>query len=464
MGPVIERDNQEQELVPLTDTAAGQLDRSEVLGRSLKDVAQWCVRVLVILATLFVAWHVLRKLWVGVLPVVLSIIVCTVLAPVTSWLRRHRVPGGLAAAISILGSLGVVGALFSTIAPDMVRQTQSLYLQAFDAIQSAQLWLTGPPLNLDPADLDDLVNEAVSWLQRQSGAIAEGVFSGICTLTSVAVTLGVVVILSFFFLKDGHAFLPWMRGVTGRRQGWHLTELLTRAWRNLSGFIRVQALVSLIDAVFIGIGLVIIGVPMALALAVITFAAGFIPIVGAFTAGALAVIVALISLGVPKALATFVLILAVQQLEGNVLSPVLQSKAMKLHPVIVLFAVTVGGSLFGIIGAFLAVPVAAMIAVALRYSQDILMLRSGEKTLDDVEFLTQAGRAIGQFTEKESRAVREKLEHTIDVGEVSNPDEDPRPQEANPSHSNPSARFSDMIDTAKKLIPRSKLGDDNHNA
>ena len=166
-------------------------------------------------------------------------------------------------------------------------------------------------------------------------------------------------------------------------------------------------MVSLVDAVFIGVGLALIGVPLAMALAIITFIAGFIPFVGAIVAGALSVTIALVSLGVTKALLVLGLVLLVQQLEGNVLSPWLQSKAMDLHPVIVLVSVTVGSALFGLIGGFLAVPTAAMFAVAYRYGQDMMKLQSGEKTAADLDFSTVAGYLIGRYTEDQGRYKRE---------------------------------------------------------
>ena len=171
---------------------------------------------------------------------------------------------------------------------------------------------------------------------------------------SIGTSLLLMLVLSFFFLKDGDRFLPWLRKYTGVKVGWHLTEVLMRSWNTLSGFIRTQAIVSMVDAVFIGLGLVILGVPLAPVLAVLTFFGGFIPIIGAFTAGALAVIVALVSGGLTKALLALGLVILVQQIEGNVLQPILQSRSMGLHAAIVLLAVAVGGTLFGIIGAFLA--------------------------------------------------------------------------------------------------------------
>jgi putative heme transporter len=151
-------------------------------------------------------------------------------------------------------------------------------------------------------------------------------------------------------------------------------------WDVLGGFIRTQAVVSFIDAFFIGLGLVILGVPLWGVLTALTFLGGFIPMVGAFVAGALAVLVALVGNGFTTALIVLAIIIAVQQLEGNVLQPVLQSRTMKLHAVVVLLAVTGGGTLYGITGAFLAVPVVAVVAVVIRYISeqiDVAVARSG---------------------------------------------------------------------------------------
>ena len=142
---------------------------------------------------------------------------------------------------------------------------------------------------------------------------------------------------------------------------------VSRVWATLGGFIRTQTLVALIDAVIIGVGLWILGSPLAVPLAVITFFGGYIPIIGAFVSGALAVLVTLVTNDYKDALIALVIVIAVQQLEGNVLSPMLQGKNMNLHPAVVLLSVTAGGSLFGITGAFLAVPVAATVAEIMRY-------------------------------------------------------------------------------------------------
>lgn len=382
------------------------IDRSEVISEMVKDFAWWCIRVLIILATSWGAWWLLTKFWKGILPLVLALLVASVLTPATRKLRQFGIPPALAAAVVLLGSAATLTGILALIAPSVIRQSQTLYLQTLEAVQRFQLWLQSPPVNLREKDLSEAFQSAVQWLQEQSGQIADGLFQGLGAATSMMVTLVVVLVLTFFFLKDGDRFLPWMRGFLGRRAGWHMTELLTRIWNTLSGYIRIQAIVSFIDAFFIGIGLVVVGVPMALALAVVTFIAGFIPIVGAFVAGTLAVVVALVSLGLKQAIIVLVIVLAVQQLEGNVLQPMLQSKAMNLHPVVVLISVTLGGSLFKIVGAFLAVPFAATVAVVLRYLSDIIALRAGEKRAEDIAFVTQQGSITAKQTEEAARQAR----------------------------------------------------------
>ena len=382
------------------------MDRSVVVGDMVQEVSAWALRLLIIGGFVYAVARMVGNFWQGVLPVLFALIVSTVLAPSASWMRKHGVPAGLAAFICILGFFGVVGSTVAAIAPSFAAQSQTLYLQTVEGIQRLQLWVQGPPLNLDNDELSRYIDELATWVQARAGTIAGSVFSGIGTVTSLVVTLVVVLVLTFFFLKDGHKFLSWLRDATGRRSGWHLTEVLTRAWTTLSGFVRAQAVVSLIDAIFIGLGLIILGVPLAMTLAIITFIAGFIPFVGAIVAGALSVGIALVSLGVTKAIIVLAIVLVVQQLEGNVLSPILQSKAMNLHPVVVLISVTVGSALFNLVGAFLAVPVVATFAVVWRYIQEILKLQSGEMKAADIQFLTVAGHLIGQYTEDQSRAMR----------------------------------------------------------
>ena len=374
-------------------------DRGVLIGMGGRWLSDWALRLAIGLVALWLLGKILGFLWVGILPILLALILSTVVWPPVKYMKKVGIPAALASLLSILLGLGLIAGIIALITPSIVKQAPQLVDSASIGIRRLQDWIQGPPLNIDDDQINNGINQAVGFLQERGEDIANGVFTGVSTLGSVVVTLLLVFVLTFFFVKDGPRFLPWLRGVTGRRAGRHLTEVLTRSWVTLGGFIRTQAIVSFVDAFFIGIGLVILGVPLAWALAVLTFLGGFIPIVGAFTAGALAVLVAFVSNGLTTAIIVLVLIVAVQQLEGNVLQPVLQSRSMNLHPVVILLAVAGGGTLFGILGAFLAVPVAAVVAVVIRYVSEQIDLMAGDVSASDVKPATEEGRLTAWLAE-----------------------------------------------------------------
>ncbi|MGW6726937.1 AI-2E family transporter [Nocardia sp. NPDC055029] len=342
-------------------------DRGDVIGSGILWVAKWSLCIVAIAAGAWVLGSITARLWVVLLPVALAIVVATILWPPTRWLTQHKVAPALAATISLVGFLAILSGVIALIVPSVADQAPELADKATAGVNQVRDWIQGPPLRIRDEQLDSAVEAIVGRLQSSGAQIASGVFTGVSTATSVLITIFLVVVLVFFFLKDGVRLLPWLHTVFGSRSGRHVEAVLERVWATLGGFIRTQAIVSLVDAVCIGAALFILDVPLALVLTVITFIGGFIPMVGAFVAGALAVLVALVGNGFTTALIVLGVVIAVQQLEGNVLQPVLQSRSMELHAVIVLLAVTAGGSLYGITGAFLAVPVVAMIAVVIRY-------------------------------------------------------------------------------------------------
>ncbi|MFB7722891.1 AI-2E family transporter [Nocardia sp. NPDC056100] len=359
-------------------------DRGAVIGKGLLWLAKWSLCLVAIAAGAWVLQIVLGKLWVAVLPVALALVISTVLWPPTRWLVQRGLPPALAASITTLGLLGILAGVIALIVPSVVDQSPALADRATEGLHKVRDWLHGPPLNIGDEQLNSAVDAIVSKVQSSAERIASGVFSGVSTATSAIVTLFLVLMLTFFFVKDGPRLLPWLHSILGSRSGRHVEEVLNRIWVTLGGFIRTQALVSLIDAVLIGGGLVIMHIPLAAVLTVLTFLGGFIPIVGAFVAGALAVLVALVTKGLTSALIVLAIIVVVQQLEGNVLQPILQSRSMQLHAVVVLLAITVGSSLYGIVGAFLSVPVAAIAAVIIRYIGEQIDARTTpEPALED---------------------------------------------------------------------------------
>ncbi|WP_256841590.1 AI-2E family transporter [Ornithinimicrobium cryptoxanthini] len=393
---------------PVRPDANVGIDRGEVIGDAMRVSAIWAGRFIVVaIATAILLW-VMSQVWVGLFPVLLALIVSTVLSGPVRWLKRHGLPAAAAAGITLVTSLLLVIGVLAAIAPSIIGQFGDVVDRASEGVGEVRKWLAGPPVNLENEQISNAIQEGTAWLQERGSDIASGVFTGVSAVTSGFITLALVIVLTFFFIKDGPAFLPWVRQVTGRTAGRHLTELLTRVWTTLGGFIRTQAIVSAVDAVFIGLGLVILGVPLAPALAILTFMAGFIPLVGAFVAGALAVLVALVSNGWVTALWVLGIVLLVQQVEGNVLQPVLQSRTMQMHPGIILLSVAAGGTLFGIPGAFLAVPIAASAIVALRYFSEQVDLRTGDLHPGDLTLATPEGVITAQEGE---RAAKEHRPH-----------------------------------------------------
>ena len=373
--------------------ASGRGDRGAAIGQGFTWLATWSLRLVVVAAAAVVLGLLVGRLWSVVLPVLLALLLASVLWPPTAWLRRRGLAPALAAALVLLSSLAVLLGLLGSLAPSVAAQVGDIAVQAGNGLLQVQDYLTGPPLNLNDAQVDAAVQGLTDRLQGSAAALASGVLTGVSAVGSLLVTGALALVLCFFFIKDGPRFLPWLRGVVGERAGSHLQVVLTRSWATLGSFIQGQAVVGLVDAVLIGIGLVVLGVPLALPLAVLTFFGGFIPIVGAFIVGALAVLVALVTKGTTTALIVTVIIFAVQQVEGNVLQPMLQGKSLKLHPGLVLVAVAAGGGLYGVAGAFLSVPVAAVAAVVLRYLGEVIDGRGGEqaRSATDAEAHADAG-------------------------------------------------------------------------
>ncbi|WP_412100002.1 AI-2E family transporter [Corynebacterium aurimucosum] len=368
-------------------------DKSRVLGRDAISLAKVCLIFIIVVAGVGLAGYLLKFIWVGLLPVILAILVCTVLFPVTNWLRAHKFPRALASITTLLGFLAIIGGVFAAMAPVVSSQGASLVNQAEGGLNKLVDMAKNLPFDIDAAKVQEVLDDAMTFIKGQASNIATGVISGVSMASSIAMALAIMLFVAFFILKDGDKFLPWLRTYTGYSAGWHATELLTRVWNTLSGFIQAQAAVAAVDGLLIGLGLWALQVPLALVIGVVTFFASFIPVIGAVTAGVLAVIIALVSDGLTKALLALALIIIVQQVEGNVLQPMLQSKAMGLHAAMVLLSVTVGSALAGIIGAFLAVPVAATIAVVFRYHQEMASLRAGEIEAKNINISTAEGHA-----------------------------------------------------------------------
>jgi putative heme transporter len=339
---------------------------------ALRTSALLSLQALVVLLFAWVLLWVLGKVWSAIWPLVVALLLTTLTWPVTRFLRRRGWHPALAASAVTVLFLLVASGIVVLIAVPVASQSGDLATGVVDGIQKLREWAAGPPLNFGDDQISKALDTAVARLQGSVGSIATAAVTGVGTVVNGLVTAILALFLMFFFLKDGPRFLPWLTRQLPRRLAVHVPVVAERSFDTLGAFVRSQAFVGLLDAVFIGLGLWIVGVPLVLPLAVLTFVSAFVPIVGALFAGFVAVLIALVSNGLTDALIVLAIIIAVQQLEGNIFQPIVQSRGLGLHAGVVLLVVVLGGNLAGIVGSLLAVPVAAIVAVVWAYIRERL--------------------------------------------------------------------------------------------
>ncbi|BCL25716.1 AI-2E family transporter [Streptomyces aurantiacus] len=339
---------------------------------ALRVSARVSVELLLVLVMTAVALWLLGRMWSVVWPLIVGLLLTTLTWPMARFLRRHGWPPALAAASVTVLFLAVAAAVVALIAVPVASQSGELTEGVVDGIHKVRDWAAGPPLNIDEDQVSGALDTAAERIQKSAGSLVTTVLAGVSTVVNGVVTAVLAVFLMFFFLKDGPRFLPWLARQLPGRLATDVPIVAERSWNTLGSFVRSQAAVGLLDAVFIGVGLWVVDVPLVLPLAVLTFVSAFVPIVGALFAGFVAVLIALVSNGLTDALIVLAIIIVVQQLEGNVFQPMIQSRGLGLHAAVILLAVTLGGSLAGIVGSLLAVPVAAMVAVFWNYLREQL--------------------------------------------------------------------------------------------
>ena len=317
-------------------------------------------RVLVLLVLGWLALQVLVRLQLVVVPVIVALFLTAVLLPPVDWLRDRGWPSAAAtAAVLSAAVLGLGGAGY-LLAVQVIPQLGQLSSQVSDSVDELQDWLISGPIGLSQAQLLDLLERTQQELRERSDMLVQRALSWTTLLLELVAGALFAVVLAFFFLKDGPRMVDAAMARVGGDTGWRLRAAGRRAWDTMGGYLRGVAVVGVVDGTLIGLALVLLGVPLALPLAVLTAVGAFFPIVGAVTAGALAALVALVSKGPVTALVVVGVTVLVQQLEGNLLQPVVMGRSLDLHPVVVMVALSVGAILGGIVGAFLAVPVVAV--------------------------------------------------------------------------------------------------------
>jgi len=334
---------------------------------ALQRLAAWSWRLLVVLTAAGLLLYLLILLKVIVVPVIVALFLATLLVPLVGWLEgrgwRH-----LPAVLAVFGgAVLLLAAIVAGFVPLIGNELDALRQRADEGVAEVQRFIASRPFGLSEADLNRYLEQARQRFTENSSGLTRGAVAGVTVVGELLTGLILSLFLTFFFVKDSERFTRWILDFAGRHREAHLREIGTRSATAVSGYLRGQATVGLIDAVFIGIGLAIVGVPLVVPLAFLTFVAAFLPLVGAFVAGALAALVALVTKGVTAALIVIGITVLVQQLEGHLLAPLLLGRAVALHPVVIILALAAGSILGGIIGAFLAVPIAAVVTAVGTY-------------------------------------------------------------------------------------------------
>lgn len=333
---------------------------------SLRVAAAWSWRAIAVaVGAAGIVWACMQ-LSAVVLPVAIALLLSVLLEPLVRFLvKRLHLSRTWGAAGGLLLALLLVGAMVSQAASSISSQFPSLLSKASAGLDQAVNWLVTGPLGLDTSAVDEslssLQSEVAELVKGNGSVLASGALSVTSSLASLVAGTLIMLFCLFFFLKDGRHIWLWVVRLLPAPARVPVHESAIRGWVTTGAYVRTQIKVAAIDAVGIGAGAFFLGVPMAVPITVLVFFGSFIPIVGAFLSGAVAVFVAVVDQGLTSGLIMLAIILVVQQVEGNVLQPWLMSNAVSLHPVAVLLVVAGAGSIAGIPGALFGVPIAAFL-------------------------------------------------------------------------------------------------------
>jgi len=345
-----------------------------VADGSRPDAPRWLARgaslgwrLLVIAGALYVLGILFGRLRLVVMPVIFALFLTAILAPPAQWLRRHRWPPLLATWAVFLLALAILVGLGFWFIPRVVDQFDNVGKQASQGFKDVQHWLTHGPFHLKQADIDKYINSAKHEVSSRQGTLLQGALTGVSLAIEVVTTTLLTVVITFFFVKDGDKISSWAVSLADESREDELRAIGRRSWETLGGYVRGTAVNGVVNGTVMGITLAVIGVPLALPLAFLTFLGAFIPLVGAIVTGVLAALIALVAKGGVAALFVLGATIVIHNLEGYLVGPFVLGRAVHLHPVAVLLALTTGTILAGVLGAFMAVPVLSILVAIISY-------------------------------------------------------------------------------------------------
>jgi predicted PurR-regulated permease PerM len=350
----------------LDDGARRTASDADAVDPLVRKAAAWAWRLLIILAAIVALLWLLERLKVIIVPVALAVILTALLVPAVDWLDRRGAPRGGAVALVLLSAFAVFGGIMTFVVSQFVSGLPDLTEQVTRSIDNATRWLIEGPAHLSRDQIDKAGEAAVKALRDNQEKLTSGALSTAATLTEIVTGALLTLFTLIFLLYGGRSIYAYLTRIVPARTRDRVRDAGRAGFGSLIGYVRATFLVALVDAIGIGTGLAVMGVPPALPLASLVFLGAFVPLVGAVLTGFLAVVVALLAKGFVYALITLGLIIAVQQLEAHVLQPLVMGRAVSIHPLAIVLAIATGAVLAGIIGALLSVPVLAFLNSAIR--------------------------------------------------------------------------------------------------
>jgi predicted PurR-regulated permease PerM len=333
---------------------------------SLRVAAAVCWRLLVVAGALVIAGRLVIEMSVVVIPVAVALLLAALLCPAVDALAKRGVPRGLATTVVLIGGLATVGGVLTFVVRRFITGLPDLQEQITGSIDTIERWLVTGPLRLSETELQEARASLTNTLSENREQITSGAMSVAGGVGHFVTGVLLVLFTLIFFLYDGRRIWSFLTRMLPRRSRDRIDVAGQRGFAALVGYVRASVLVAVVDAVFIGIGIWLVGLPLVVPLAALVFLGAFIPIIGAVVTGAVAVLVALVTTGPVSALIVLAIVIAVQQIEGHILQPLLMGRAVQIHPLVVVLAVAGGVVVAGIIGALLAVPLVAVLNAGAR--------------------------------------------------------------------------------------------------
>jgi predicted PurR-regulated permease PerM len=332
----------------------------ETVPWSMRVATAWSWRLLVVGAVGYFLLKLMAMYLVLVAPVFIALLLVALIKPLTDLLQRTALPRGIGALVTVLLVLATVVGLFTVVGTQVVSGFSDLQTQATAGLAEVQRALAGPPLHLTTTQLAQYLAQARTSLFGNGDQLVTGALAATSTAGHVVTGLFLTLFTTYFFLAQGTSIWAWIVRLLPRAARRPMDEAARRGWVTLTAFVRATIVVALTDALGIGTGAALLGVPLALPLGVLVFLGAFIPVVGALISGSVAVLIALVSVGVVKALLMLAVVLVVQQIESHVLQPFLLGRAVSVHPLAVILGIAAGALTAGILGALFAVPLVAV--------------------------------------------------------------------------------------------------------